>query len=144
MRLSLSTFRTPSTKLGRKFCRPRPGDRVVFVEPVTDGETMFIATKKARVLHFSIEEVPVLAAAGKGVIGIKLDKGDEALGAMQLSRPSDTLHVVNSNGTPLSIGQTKYRVTSRGGKGVEAVKRLGFREIVPPEIQLVDWAEIEA
>ena len=144
MQLSLSGFRTPSTKVGRKFCRLRAGDRVVFVEPVADAETMFIATKKARVLHFSIAEVPVLAAAGKGVIGIKLDKGDEALGAIQLARPSDALHVVNSNGNPLSIGQTKYRVTSRGGKGVEAIKRLGFREIVPPEIQLVDWAEIEA
>jgi len=143
MRLSLSGFRTPSKKLGRKFCRLRSGDRVVFAEPVVDAETMFIATKKARVLHFSIDEVPILAAAGKGVIGIKLDKGDEVLGAVQLSRPSDTLRVINTKGTQLSFGQTKYRVTSRGGKGVEAVKRLGFREIVRPPIELVDWSEID-
>jgi DNA gyrase subunit A len=144
MRIGLSAFRTPSTKLGRKFCRLRKGDRVVYTQLAGEAETMFIATKKARVLHFPISETPILASAGIGVIGIRLDKGDEVLGAMQLARPSDALHVVNTNGNRLSIGQTKYRVTSRGGKGVEAVKRLGFEYIEPPEIQLVDWSEVEA
>lgn len=144
MRIGLSAFRAPSTKLGRKFCRLRKGDRVVYTQLVGDAETMFIATKKARVLHLPISETPVLASAGIGVIGIRLDKGDEVLGAMQLERASDALHVVNTNGNRLSIGQTKYRVTSRGGKGVEAVKRLGFESIEPPEIQLVDWSEVEA
>ena len=143
MRLSLTGFRTPSTKVGRRFCRLRSGDRVVFVAPVVEAKTMFIATKNARVLHFLIKEVPILTAAGKGVIGIRLEKGDEVLGAVQLARPSDCLRVVNTQGTPLSFGQTKYRVTSRGGKGVEAVKRLGFQEIVRPPIELVDWSEIE-
>ena len=143
LRISLSGFRTPSTKVGRKFCRLRSGDKVVFVEPVTDGETMFIASKKARVLHFSIDEVPILNSAGKGVIGIKLEKGDEAIGAMQLARPSDALHVINTNGTEMSFGQTKYEVTSRAGKGVNTSKRNGFREIVQPEIELVDWAELD-
>ncbi|MEX0715118.1 MAG: DNA topoisomerase (ATP-hydrolyzing), partial [Planctomycetaceae bacterium] len=140
MRLPLSGFRTPSTRNGRKFCRLRKGDRAMFVELVRDGETMFLATKQARVLHCPIDEVPVLGAAGKGVRGIRLEAGDEVLGAMQLSRPSDTLHVVNENDKQLSFGQMKYNVTSRGGKGVKTSTRTSFVSIVRPEIQLVDWS----
>ncbi|MFQ5731219.1 MAG: DNA topoisomerase (ATP-hydrolyzing) subunit A [Planctomycetaceae bacterium] len=143
MRLSLSGFRTPSTKVGRRFCRLRSGDAVVFVELVIDAKTVFVATKNTRVLHFRIEDVPILAAAGKGVIGIKLDKGDEVLGARQMSRPSDTLKVVSTQGKEFHFGQTKYRVTSRGGKGVAAKPRLKFREVIRPEIELVDWADID-
>lgn len=143
MRLSLSSFRAPSTKVGRKYCRLRSGDSVVFVELIDEASTMFIASRKARVLHFRIKDVPILGAAGKGVKGIRLESGDEVIGAMQLSRPSDTLHAINTNGKQLSFGQMKYEVTSRGGKGVKTSMRNGFAEIVRPEIELVDWSEYE-
>jgi DNA gyrase subunit A len=143
MRLSLSGFRQPSTKVGRKYCRLRPGDKVVFIEQVTDADTMFLATRKARVLHFPIKDIPILAAAGKGVIGIRLEKGDEVLGGVQLARPSDCLRVTNSNGKLMSFGQQKYGVTSRGGKGIKTSQRNGFQEIIHPPIELIDWAEFD-
>jgi hypothetical protein len=34
-------------------------------------------------------------------------------------------------------------VTSRGGKGFEAVKRASFVRVVPPAIELVDWEAVE-
>jgi len=104
---------------------------------------MFLATKHARVLHFKIDEVPILASAGRGVHGIKLEKGDDVLGVVQLARPSDCLRVKNTNGKDLSFGQTKYGVTSRGGKGVRTSLRNGFQEIIPKPIPLVDWSEYE-
>jgi DNA gyrase subunit A len=143
MRVSFSLFRTPSTKLGRKFCRLSSGDQVVFAELVEDAQTMFLATANARVLHFKIKDVPILSAAGKGVRGIKLVANDKVLGAVQLSRPSDCLRVTNSNDKQLSFGQMKYGVTSRGGKGVKTSMRNGFQEIIQPPIELVDWAEME-
>jgi DNA gyrase subunit A len=113
------------------------------VELVRDADTLFLATKKARVIHFPLSEVPHLQNPGKGVIGIRMEKGDQVLGAMQLSRPSDCLRVLNNNGKTLSFGQMKYNVTSRGGKGVKTSQRNGFEEIVKPEIELVDWTEME-
>ena len=95
MQLSFSAFRTPSTKAGRRYCRLRAGDRVVFVELVGDADTMFLATRDARVIHFKIDDVPILGGPGKGVRGIKLAPDDEVLGAIQLARPSDCLHVIN-------------------------------------------------
>jgi DNA gyrase subunit A len=144
MRVSLSQYRLPSTKAGRKYCRLREGDRVVHVELIRDAETLFLATRQARVIHFSIKEVPLLQNAGKGVMGIKLEKGDQVLGAMLLGRASDTLKVINSHQKTLSFGQMKYNVTSRGGKGVKTSQRTGFEEILKPAINLVDWTELEA
>jgi DNA gyrase subunit A len=143
MRLSFSLFRQSSTKVGRKFCRLRKHDRVVFVHLIRDADSMFLATKQARVLHFLIGEVPILAAAGVGVKGIKLLKDDRVLCAVPLARPSDCLRVVNTNGKQLSFGQLKYEVTSRGGKGVKTSQRSGFDQIIQPPIALVDWSEID-
>jgi len=142
MRLPFESFRTPSTKAGRKFCRLGKTDQVTYVELVRDAETLFMASKKARILHFRVEEVPVLGGAGKGVRGIKLEPGDELLGVVQLTRPSDTLRVRNDNDSVLSFGQTKYQVTSRGGRGVKTSSRTGFVELIQPDIQLIDWSEL--
>lgn len=142
MRLPFEPFRSPSTKSGRKFCRLGKADQVAYVDLVRDAETMFIASRKARILHFSIDDVPVLGSAGKGVRGIKLEAGDDVLGVVQLSRPGDALRVRNDNDSVLSFGQTKYQVTSRGGRGVKTSSRTGFAEIIQPEIQLVDWSEL--
>ena len=136
-------FRTPSTKAGRKFCRLRPGDEVVYCKLITDAETVFFASANARVLHFSLDEIPMLTSAGKGVRGIKLDADDRVLGVVQLSRPSDCLRVINSNGKELVFGQQKYQVTSRGGRGVLTSKRANFDTVIQPEIELVDWSEME-
>lgn len=143
MRVSLSTFRPTSTKVGRKFCRLRKGDRVVHVELIRDHQTMFLASQDARIIHFGLDEVPILSGPGIGVKGIKMAKDDIVLGAKLLSRPSDTLRVVNNNGTTLSFGQMKYNVTSRAGKGVKTSQRNTFAEIFPEPIELVDWAELE-
>ena len=104
---------------------------------------MFIASQKARVLHFPLEEIPILANSGRGVRGIRLEAGDRVLGAVQLSRPSDCLRVINSNGTTLSFGQMKYGVTSRGGKGVKTSTRNEFAELIRPPIDIVDWQALE-
>jgi DNA gyrase subunit A len=43
----------------------------------------------------------------------------------------------------MEFGRMKYEVTSRGGKGHEAVKRTSFVRVVPPPIELVDWDVVE-
>ncbi|MDF1742132.1 MAG: DNA topoisomerase 4 subunit A [Gimesia sp.] len=142
MRISFSIFRTASTKAGRKYCRLGKDDRVVYAGLVEDADTMFIATQDARVLHCKIEEAALLSNAGKGVKGIKLEKGDQVMGALQLTRPSDCLRVVNTAGKKMTFGQMKYGVTSRGGKGVKTSQRSGFDEILYPPIEIVDWDEL--
>ena len=143
LRYSFGAFRTPSTRSGRRYCRLNSGDRVVYADLVTSGQTLFVVSRDARLVHFKIDDVPVLAGPGKGVRGIRLDAGDEVIGARQLSRPSDALRVRNTNDKVVSFGQTKYTITSRGGRGVKTSKRTGFTELIAREIELVDWNEYE-
>ncbi|MBL8819322.1 MAG: DNA topoisomerase IV subunit A [Planctomyces sp.] len=135
-------FRSPSTKAGRKYCRLNKADQVVYAGLVRDAETVFLASRKARIIHFRIDEIPVLNSAGKGVRGLKLEAGDQLLGVTQLARPSDCLRVKNENDKVLSFGQTKYQVTSRGGRGVKTSMRTEFVEMILPDIELVDWSEM--
>ncbi len=143
MRLPLTLFREPSTKSGRRYCRLRKGDRVVHVELVNEEDTIFLISQAARLIHFAVEDVPILSAAGKGVRGLKLvEAGDMVLAAQRLSRPSDCLKVLNENGNTLTFGQMKYSVTSRGGKGIKTSQRTGVERVLRPEIELVDWSQI--
>ena len=144
MRLSLSLFRLPSTKNGRRFCRLAEGDEVVHVEITGDEDTIFLVSKEARLIHFAITDVPVLSGAGRGVRGLKLvEKGDEVLGAQRLTRPSDALRVINDNDKELSFGQMKYTVTSRGGKGIKTSQRTSIKSVIRPEPVVVDWSKFE-
>lgn len=144
LRVPLQPFRAASTKAGRKYCRLGAGDRVVYVELVRDATTMFLATKAARILHFAIDDVPVLSGAGKGVRGMKVAPDDVVLGATQLTHARDCLHVMTTADKEMVFGQVKYEVTSRGGKGVRTSHRSGFAKIIHPPIELVDWAALEA
>jgi DNA gyrase subunit A len=144
LRIPLGPFRTASTKAGRRYCRLAAGDHVASVDLIGEAASVFLATKGARIIHFAVDDVPVLSGAGRGVRGIKLDAGDEVLGAALMARPSDCLRVRTSADKVLTCGQMKYTVTSRGGKGFRAAHRSTFLEILRPEIQLVDWAALEA
>src|SRR5262249_39090693 len=84
LRLSVSSFRSASKVNGRQVIKLSEGDKVAMVQLVRDEKTAMLASGKGHVLHFPIEEVPVLAGVGKGVIGIKLKEGDTCLGGTLL------------------------------------------------------------
>ena len=53
------------------------------------------------------------------------------------------MQVETTGGKTMEFRRGKYEVTSRGGKGFEAVKRTSFVRVVPPPIELVDWDQVE-
>jgi DNA gyrase subunit A len=143
LRAPLAPFRTPSTKVGRRYVRLNAGDKVVAVWLPKDEETMYLASANGHVVHFRIDDVNILAGVGKGVMGIKLEEGDACIGGALMGGRFDKLVLETSGGRTMEFGRNKYDVTSRGGKGFEAVKRTNFVRVVPPSIELVNWEEIE-
>jgi DNA gyrase subunit A len=144
LRIPLAPYRTESTKVGRRYVRLEEGDRVVMASVLHgDEETIYLASASGHVIHFRIKEINVLASAGKGVMGIKLADGDTCLGGSLMSGRFDKFTLEMSNGKTMEFGRNKYEVTSRGGKGFEAVKRLSFVRVLPHPIELVNWDEIE-
>jgi DNA gyrase/topoisomerase IV subunit A len=80
-------------------------------------------TKQRRVLICEAEEVSLLAGAGRGVMLIKLGKGDEVVGARVLSYEDDALIAQREGGSEYRITLRKYDVVSRGGKGFQLFTR---------------------
>jgi DNA gyrase subunit A len=144
LRTPLAPFRTASNKLGRRYVRLNEGDRVVLAMVLRgDEDTIYLASASGHVIHFRVEEINVLSGVGKGVMGIKLEEGDTCLGGALMSGRFDKFVLVTSGGKTMEFGRGKYDVTSRGGKGFEAVKRTTFVRVVPPPIELVDWDQVE-
>ncbi len=143
LRIPLGPFRTTSTKAGRKYCRLAEGDRVVAVQLQGEATSVFLASQRGRVIHFSLDEVTVLSGAGRGVRGIKLETSDQVLGLQLVVRPSDCLRIKTDGDKILTCGQMKYAPVSRGGKGDRAVTRSTVTEIVRDPIALVDWSTLE-
>jgi DNA gyrase subunit A len=143
LRVPLLPFRTASTKNGRRYVRLSDGDKVVMAAVPRDEETMFLASRSGHVIHFPIDEVNVLSGAGKGVLGIKLSDDDACLGGALIGSRFDALKVETTGGRILEQHRGAHPPTHRGGKGYEAVKRADLVRVVPPEIVLVDWEQVE-
>jgi DNA gyrase subunit A len=143
LRTPFSPFRTPSTKVGRRYVRLNDGDKVVAVWLPKEEETIYLASANGHVIHFRIDDINILSGVGKGVMGIKLEPGDACLGGALMGGRFDKFVLETSGGKTMEFGRAKYEVTSRGGKGFEAVKRAAFVRVVPPPIELVNWEEIE-
>lgn len=143
LRTPISPFRAASTKSGRRYVRLSEGDKVVMATMPREEKTIYLASRDGRVVHFAIDEINVLAGVGKGVMGIKLADDDVCLGGALMGGRFDKFVLETSGGRKMEFGRMKYEVTSRGGKGHEAVKRADFARVIPPPIELVDWDLIE-
>src|SRR5262245_26062102 len=144
LRTPLASYRTASTKVGRRYVKLAEGDRVVMATVLKgDEETLYLASGNGHVIHFEVSEINILSGVGKGVLGIKLKTGDTCLGGALMSGRFDKFVLETSGGRTMEFGRGKYDVTSRGGKGFEAVKRTSFVRVVPPPIELADWDKVE-
>lgn len=145
LRASLAAYRDESTRLGRKYVKLEEGDRVVCVALVTHEESVMLASRKGKLIHFPIDEVNILAGVGKGVIGLKLEESDEVIGGGLIGTSRfDKLTLEASNGKAYECGPVAYPKTHRGGKGHDVVKRLELLRVIPPPIVLPDWDALEA
>ena len=110
----------------------------------TNEETIYLASANGRIIHFRVDEVNILSGAARGVIGIKLEEGDDCLGGALMADRFDKFVLETSGGKTMELGRAKYDVTSRGGKGFAALRRSRFIRVLPRPIHLVDWNAIKA
>lgn len=133
LRFNLEQFIEPSTRAGRKYARPRKGEEIVSMSVVRGNEIILGVTRQARAIVCKAGEINYLAGAGKGVMLIKLGKDDKLLGFKASEGDRDLLRVETNQGAEKTISTAKYRVTGRGGKGVEMQKRGSITRIIPEE-----------
>jgi DNA gyrase subunit A len=136
LRFSFEPFVEASTRAGRRYARPADGAEVVGVSRITGDEIVIAATRDARAILCRADEVNYLSGPGKGVILIKLARGeDSVLGFIASTGERDLLRVETSRGGEQTISTAKYEVTGRGGKGRELLQRGQFTRVIPPEVE---------
>jgi DNA gyrase subunit A len=102
------------------------------VARLVGGEVLIAATAEARGILCKAAEMNFLSGPGKGVLLIKLGKGDRLLGFIASSGDRDLLTVETTRGAEQTISTAKYEVTGRGGKGRELLQRGQFTRVVWP------------
>jgi DNA gyrase subunit A len=147
LRTPLTGFRTESTKAGRRYVKLEEGDKVVMAKLVGDETGVMLASRGGHLIHFPIEQANVLVGVGKGVIGIKLEPGDDAIGGALVNdaRRYETNRIVleTESGKPQEFGPLAIKSQNRGGKGEKPGVRTKFARVVPPPIVLVNWDEVD-
>jgi len=115
-----------TTRSGRRIARTKEGDEVVGIAPA-EGDTITAATKAGKVLVFPAPELPELAGAGRGVILMRLDKGDRLVAA--ICHPHDAPPVaIDEDGGEHRLHLPE--LAHRAQKGRKAIKRFKLAELV--------------
>jgi DNA gyrase subunit A len=130
LRFGLDAFREVSTRSGRRFARPVEGAEVTMAGVISGSETVIAASQVRRVMVCRADEINFLSGAGKGVLLIKLEKGDKLLAAITATDDRDTLTVKTSMGGEQRLNTGRYKVTGRGGRGHEFVSRGQIVEVI--------------
>lgn len=138
----LEEFSRPRTN-GIKAINLAEDDRVVTVR-LTNGRChILLANKNGRAVYFPEEQVRPMGRAAQGVIGMRLDEGeDDCVVGMVVLREDyiEDLLVVSEHGYGKRSLPETYRLTRRGAKGVKTLqitdktgKLVDFRAVTDEE-----------
>ena len=133
LRFSLEPYVDPSTRTGRRYARPAAGAEMIGVAIVRGAAVIIAVTREARAMLCRARDINFLSGPGKGVMLIKIAKGQDSVLGFTASRGDrELLTVETSRGASQNISTAKYSVTGRGGKGRELLQRGRFTRVVPP------------
>lgn len=123
VRIPISTYVDASTRSGRKFMRLGKGDEALGVEIAAGHENVCLATREGLALIFPVHQIPIVRSAAKGVIAIRLNKGDAVFGFTISAAARKGLTVETSRGRQETVRTTKFKVSNRGNKGSSIINR---------------------
>ena len=99
----------------------RDDDELIEVK-VTDGERKIIlVTENGMSICFDEKDIRITGRVSMGVIGIKMDEGDEVV-AMQLDIQGEYLLIVSENGLGKRTLISEFHPQNRNGKGLKCYK----------------------
>jgi DNA gyrase subunit A len=117
-RVSLSEFEIKKSKMQSSGLKE--GDAITTVELIDDKQNVLCITKMGMSIKMLKSEIPVLGRTAKGVIGIKLEVGDEVILAAQVDKHGDVV-IITDNGCTKRMKTSDFEEQRRSGKGQKAI-----------------------
>ena len=99
----------------------KENDELIEVKATDNTKDIFLVTKKGQCIRFHETDVRVTGRVSMGVIGMKLNEGDEVVG-MQMDTQGEKLLIVSENGMGKRTPIEEFTAQNRGGKGVLCYK----------------------
>ncbi len=85
---------------------------------ITEGnDNLLITTKNGLTIHFSEKELGITKKQSEGVIGIRMDEGDEVLDIVK-TQEKGYLFTITERGYGKKTPVNEFRIQGRGGKGI--------------------------
>jgi len=116
----------PSGRVARgvRGLRLASGDRIVGMEVLSHGQTLFAATENGFGKRTSIDEYPLQRRGGKGVITIKTTQRNGLVVGILLVDENDDLMLMNDSGKLIRISVGGISVISRNTQGVKLIEMI--------------------
>ncbi len=99
----------------------RDGDELIEVKATDNEKDIFLVTKKGQCIRFHETDVRITGRVSIGVIGMKLNEGDQVV-AMQMHTQGECMLVVSANGMGKRTPIEEFTCQNRGGKGILCYK----------------------
>ena len=104
-------------KTGLQAILLREGDELIEVKVTDNTEDIFLATKFGMSIRFKETDARITGRVSYGVIGMKLDEGDEVIG-MQMASQGEYMLVASEKGYGKRPRISEFKLQLRGGKGL--------------------------
>jgi DNA gyrase subunit A len=107
--------------MGVRGMRLGSGDRIVAMEVLSHGQTLFAVTQNGYGKRTSIDEYPVQRRGGKGVISIKTTQRNGPVVSILLVEEDNDLMLMTNNGKIIRMPFKGISVISRNTQGVKVM-----------------------
>lgn len=104
-------------KTGLQAILLREGDELIEVKVTDNTEDIFLATKFGMSIRFKETDARITGRVSYGVIGMKLDEGNEVIG-MQMASQGEYMLVASEKGYGKRTRISEFKLQLRGGKGL--------------------------
>lgn len=111
-------IRSGRNKKGITAIKIKPNDAIVRAILI-DEEELLIITANGQVEHIVTNTISPIGRVGMGIIGIRLNEGDEVISCEAVRDPDDLLALFTENGYGKKTAVSEYNLQNRGGLGVK-------------------------
>ncbi len=120
----------------------REDDELIEAKLTSGSDEILLTSYFGQAIRFEEDDVRDMGRTATGVIGIRLDEGDQVVSLEVIENPDAQVLTVTEMGYGKRTSVSEYRVTGRGGKGIITIKTTGKNGRVVGAFQVTNETQV--